>query len=352
MTVANTDPLSDTDKRLLSMIQTGVPIVQRPFARLGEPLGLTEAEVIERITALKRDGIIRQISAIFDTRSIGYASSLVAARCDAAREEAAAAVISAHPGVSHNYKRNHDFNIWFTLAVPPTSRFGLEKAVDILQRLSGAQSMRLLPTLKLYKIGVQLDIEGSIEPATKSMAAFTAKDQAGGAPVTRDEVRFIREMQRDLPVEPEPFAGACEALGVSCAGLAAMAAEMRAQGKMRRFSAVLNHRQAGFAANAMGVWPVDPARPDLDAIGEKMAAFRAVSHCYRRPTYPDWPYSLFTMVHGRTGEECEAVLAEISRETGVTGYRALYSTKEWKKTRVVYFDRAIEDWEAAHAGEA
>lgn len=348
--MANTDSLSDADKRLLNLIQTGVPIVQRPFARLGEQLGLTEAEVIERIQALKRGRIIRQISAIFDTRSIGYASSLVAACCDAAQEETAAAVISAHPGVSHNYKRNHDFNVWFTIAVPPTSRFGLEKTVELLQRLSGVQSMRLLPTLKLYKIGVQLDIEGTADAATKSTAAFSARDQKATAPVTREEIAFIRALQRDLPVEPEPFAGACDALGMSCAGLAAVAAEMRAQGKMRRFSAVLNHRQAGFAANAMGIWPVDPARPDFDAVGEKMAGFRAVSHCYHRPTYPDWPYSIFTMVHGRTAEECEAVLAEISRETGVTGYRALYSTKEWKKTRVVYFDRAIEDWEATHAG--
>jgi len=350
--VTTSEQLSDTDKRLLDLIQTGVPIVQRPFARLGEQLGLSETEVVERILSLKHGRIIRQISAIFDTRSIGYASSLVAVRCDPACEEAAASVISTHPGVSHNYKRNHDFNIWFTIAVPPNSRFGLEKTVDILQRLSGAQSMRLLPTLRLYKIGVQLDIEGGAEPATKSMAAFTATDQKASVAVTPDEIAFIREMQRDLPVEPEPFARACAALRMSCAGLAAMAAEMRAQGKMRRFSAVLNHRQAGFAANAMGIWPVDPARPDLDAIGEKMASFRAVSHCYRRPTYPDWPYSIFTMVHGRTHDECEAVLAEISRETGVTGYRALYSTHEWKKNRVVYFDSAIEKWEAVYAGEA
>ncbi len=350
--MANTDSLTDTDKRLLNLIQANVPIVQRPFARLGGQLGIEEAEVIRRILALKEARIIRQISGIFDTRSIGYASSLVAARCEAAREEAAATVISGHPGVSHNYRRNHDFNIWFTIAVPPTSRLGLEKTVELLQRLSGAQSVRLMPTLKLFKIGAQLDIEGSAEPATKSMAAYTAKSQATQTSVTREEIAFIREMQRDLPVEPEPFKRVCDALGVGYIGLAALGAEMRAQGRMRRLSAVLNHRHAGFTANAMGVWAVDPNRPDLDAIGEKMAGFRAVSHCYRRPTYPDWPYSLFTMVHGRSADECAAVLAEISRETGITDYRALYSTKEWKKTRVVYFDQVIEGWEAAHVADA
>jgi DNA-binding Lrp family transcriptional regulator len=338
------------DKRLLNLIQSEVPVVARPFAELGRRLDLGEAEVIERLQALKRGGIIRQISAIFDTRSIGYQSSLVAMKCDPAREEEAAAVLNAHPGVSHNYKRNHEFNIWFTLALPPDSGLGLQMTVDLLHRLCGAQSTRLLPTLKLYKIGVQLDIEGEDDPGRKTKPAFTEKERAQDAAVTPAQIAFIREMQKDLVLEPEPFRRACKALGVDFDELAAMSEQLKAQGRMRRFSAVLNHRRAGFAANAMGVWAADPNRADFDAIGQQMAGFRAVSHCYRRPSYPDWPYTLFTMVHGRTPAECEAVLARISRQTGVTDYRALYSTQEWKKTRVVYFDGAIEAWETAHGG--
>ena len=123
---------------------------------------------------------------------------------------------------------------------------------------------------------------------------------------------------------------------------------MRAAGRLRRVSAVLRHREAGFTANAMGVWVASGADAEILEVGEKMAGFRAVTHCYRRPTYPDWPYNLFTMVHGRTQAECDAVLAEISRKTGITEYAALYSTKEYKKERIEYFTDAEAEWEARH----
>ena len=115
---------------------------------------------------------------------------------------------------------------------------------------------------------------------------------------------------------------------------------------MRRFAAVMNHRSAGFKANAMGVWAV----PDdqLDVVGSQMAGFALVSHCYRRPTYDDWPYSIFTMVHGKNAKECEATIAAIHSETGVEEYALLWSVKEYKKTRVRYFTDDWDEWRAAH----
>jgi DNA-binding Lrp family transcriptional regulator len=114
---------------------------------------------------------------------------------------------------------------------------------------------------------------------------------------------------------------------------------------MRRFSAVLRHRAIGVSANAMGVWVVPPAQ--CDALGHLAAQLPAVSHCYQRPTYPDWPYSIFTMVHGQTRAACEATLAAISRASGVTDYAALYSVREYKKVRIRYFEADIEEWESA-----
>ena len=142
------------DAQLLTVLQRAVPVVPHPFAVLGEPLGLSAAEVRGRLTSLKDNGLIRQISAIFDTRSLGYASSLVAARIDPDRVDAAAQIINRHPGVSHNYLRNHEYNLWYTIAVSPVSRLGLEKTVEILHAQSGAQATRLLPTLKLFKIEI------------------------------------------------------------------------------------------------------------------------------------------------------------------------------------------------------
>jgi DNA-binding Lrp family transcriptional regulator len=118
-------------------------------------------------------------------------------------------------------------------------------------------------------------------------------------------------------------------------------------GQIRRYAAVLAHRNAGFVQNGMGVWKVPEER--LDECGAAMAAFRGVSHCYQRPTYPDWEYNLFSMTHGRTKADCEAVLAAISAETGLTDYSVLYSTKEYKKTRVSYFTPEEAAWEQVHA---
>jgi siroheme decarboxylase len=343
--------MDDTDKRLLNLLQTEVPITPRPWGEIGEQLGgISEAEVMERVRALTATAIIRQISAIFDTRWLGYESSLVAAQYDSARVDAAAAIVNEHPGVSHNYQRDHVFNLWYAIAVSPDSRLGLERTVQILHETSGARSTRLMPALHLFKIGVEFDVEGTAKLGEKKPGGCTHKDRkAVDTSLTDLEIRFVREMQNDLAIEPEPFAATASRLGVSLEELQRTAAAMIEDGRMRRFSAVLRHREVGFTANAMGVWAARGTEAEILAAGEKMAGFRAVTHCYRRPTYPDWPYNLFTMVHGRTPAECEAVLAEISRQTGVTDYAVLYSTKEWKKVRVEYFTDAERQWEARHA---
>ena len=324
--------MEEIDQKLLTLLQTEVPCTERPFADLAGKLGATEAEVIERIRQLKADKIIRQISAIFDTRSLGYASSLVAARIDPACVDEAAAILNQHPGVSHNYLRNHTFNLWYTLAVSPLSKLGLEKTIAILHEKSGAESTRLLPTLKLFKIGVKFDFG-----VDSDGPAYTEKNRSELKPLSLQEIEFVRYMQRDLPVTETPFADAPFPL-------AEMHRQFMESGRMRRFAAVLHHRQAGFSANAMGVWAVPES--ETDRVGELMATFRAVSHCYRRPSYPDWPYNIFTMVHGKSPEECEQTLAAIAEKTGIGDRGALYSTKEYKKVRVRYFTPEEADWEA------
>ncbi|MBV9453122.1 MAG: AsnC family transcriptional regulator, partial [Rubrobacter sp.] len=147
------------DKNLLNRIQRHFPLEREPFASVGRPLGLAGDEVIRRIDSLKRGRVVRQISAIFDTRVLGYQSSLVAAKIPSEKLRAAARAINSHPGVSHNYERNNEFNLWYTLAVPPGSKLGLEDTVEVLHRISSAEKTRILPTLKLFKIGVTLDMK-------------------------------------------------------------------------------------------------------------------------------------------------------------------------------------------------
>ena len=112
-------------------------------------------------------------------------------------------------------------------------------------------------------------------------------------------------------------------------------ASFKARGIMRRFSAVLHHRRAGFTANSMAVWKV-PEERSVE-VGNLMAQSPWVTHCYERPTYPDWEYTHFTMIHATSTEKCEEVAREISQATGISDYMLLYSSREYKKTRVRYF---------------
>ena len=338
--------LDTTDRRILDLVQAEVPLVPRPFAALAERAGVDEEEVIHRIRALKESPrVIRQISAIFDSNALGYRSSLVAAKVDPSRLDEAAAVVSRHPGVSHNYRREHQFNLWYTVAVPPDSKLGLERTIDVLHRQSGAISTRLLPTLKRYKIGVRLDLSGENTPAPQKLWGSDDSPAPSHSPdLTEAEKSIIRIVQADLPIVARPFDVWADDANCSVDELLNAIQRFEQAGKMRRFSAVLRHREAGFSANGMGAWIVPQG--DEDRFGAIAAGFPEVSHCYLRPTYPDWPYNVFTMVHAQTNAACEAVLARISQASGVKDFTCLYSTHEYKKIRVKYFTPEIPDWEA------
>ena len=337
------------DLKLLELLQVAIPVAEHPFAALAKQVGVTEQEVLDRIQKLKVAKVIRQISAIFDTRSLGYKSSLVAACVTPSRVDEAAAVIGRHPGVSHNYLRSHTFNLWYTIAVSPLSKLGLDKTVGLLHDQSGAESTRLLPTLKLFKIGVKFDVTGESRPDDLDAVVYNEKSRTSDSALTSAEIEFVRVMQRDLPVTPDPFAEYAKELGVPLSELAETTRRFTVDGKLRRFAAVLHHRNAGFRANAMGVWSVPGGETEIDRVGETLAGFRAVSHCYRRPSYPDWPFNIFTMVHGKSREDCERALQAMSEKTGLTDYASLYSTKEYKKVRVRYFSADEQGWETAHS---
>ncbi|MDQ3924624.1 MAG: AsnC family transcriptional regulator [Actinomycetota bacterium] len=347
-TASSTRMMDTIDKDLLNLIQREFPLEREPFEALGHSLSVAGDEVIRRIEALKRGRVIRQISAIFDTRVLGYQSSLVAAKIPPTKLNAAAKAINSHPGVSHNYERNNEFNLWYTVAVPPDSRLGLEGTVDVLHKISDAERTRILPTLKLFKIGVTLDMrEGAT--AKKETPQYGEADRKGAdRNISKDDKAAIRALQEDVPLTPRPFDLWGRQVGLSYEELLERAYDLQRRKIMRRFSAVLYHRKAGFRANAMGVWKVPDER--IDEVGNTFAQYQAVSHCYQRPVYEDWPYALFSMVHGRTEEECEAVLDAMADETGITERLSLYSTREYKKTRVRYFTPEMDAWEKLYAG--
>jgi DNA-binding Lrp family transcriptional regulator len=340
-------PLDDTDKRLLNLMQGQFPIARRPFQHVASLAGLAEAEVLRRVQHLLNERIIRQVTPIFDTRALGYASMLVAAKVDPENPWRAANIINEHPGVSHNYLRNHEFNIWFTIATEPDSRLGLEGTLQRLAELAGADSIRQLPTLKLFKIRMDLEMEGGTDALSKAVEA-TAPAETERQPYDEFDRAVIRATQGDLPVVSEPFAPAAAELGIGQDQLLAHLEGMQQRRLLRRVAAILFHRRAGFSANGMGVWQVPDER--IMELGPAMAAFRGISHCYQRPTYADWPYSVFTMAHGRSKEECDAILDSIADSTGIHERSTLYSSTEFKKIRLLYFTDEHRVWEREHAG--
>ncbi|MDQ3942721.1 MAG: AsnC family transcriptional regulator [Actinomycetota bacterium] len=340
--------MDSIDREILNLIQREVPLEREPFDAIGREVGIAGDEVIRRVEALKRGRVIRQISAIFDTRVLGYESSLVAAKIPPDKLAEGAKAINSHPGVSHNYERNNELNLWYTVAVPPDSRLGLDGTVDVLHHISGAEKTRILPTLKLFKIGVTLDMKEGATVRKEAPQYGEADRRSADRNISEDDKAAIRALQEDIPLTPRPFDLWGRQVGLSYEELLDRAFDLQRRKIMRRFSAVLYHRKAGFRANAMGVWKVPDER--IEEVGDTFAHYQAVSHCYQRPTYEDWPYAIFSMVHGRTVEECENVLRAMSEESGIAEYASLYSTREYKKTRVRYFTPEMEAWERLYAG--
>ncbi|MCH8915680.1 MAG: Lrp/AsnC family transcriptional regulator [Thaumarchaeota archaeon] len=324
--------MDELDKELLNEIQTTFPLVTRPFDAIAKKFNTTPEIIKEHLNNLKKVGILRQLSAIFDTRKLGYTSSLVAMEIEHDKLEYVASQINRHPGVSHNYEREHQFNLWFTLAVPPG--VDLKAEVDKFNVLKGIKKVRMLPTLQLFKIGVKLDMvdekKHEIAPTEQKKKIKDVKFQP-----TEEDKDFIRELQKDMEIIDEPFVKAANNLGITENELFEKMKQYEDTGVMRRFAAILRHRKVGFTANGMIVWKVPEDR--ISEVGEKLGAFPQVSHCYERPTYPDWPYNVFSMIHCKTHDEAHEMAKTIQNQINVPEYQILFSSREFKKIRVEYF---------------
>jgi DNA-binding Lrp family transcriptional regulator len=342
-TAKGTGRMDPIDQQLLNEMQDKFPLVREPFRELAARVGIDERAVTGRLAAMRESGVLRQVSPIFDTKALGYSTSLVAMRVPEERLKAASKIVNAHPGVSHNYKRTHEFNMWLTIAVPPGA--DLQAHVDALHEAAGAESTRMLPTLRLFKIGVTLDMTGerAMDHRSKPQYTHEQREVAATNRLSERDIEIIRAVQGDLALEPDPFAGPARQLGTTPDGVIAGLEDLQRRGYLRRFAAILRHRKAGFGANGMAVWAVP--EDQIAEIGQTMAGYTAISHCYQRPVYPDWKYNLFTMIHARKKGEVESFVEELSRSHGLRDCAVLYSTTEYKKIRLSYFTPEFDAWE-------
>ena len=322
--------MDEMDKRLLTAIQADLPADERPFDALARRLNLTPEETLLRLRQLAATGVIRRVGPVFDSRRLGYASTLVTAHVPPERLAEVAGLVSRLPGVTHNYERRHALNLWFTLTEPSEEQ--IRATLDTLARETGVAEFHSLPASAVFKIRVQFDLsDEQPEPAAPAAGAAAAAPEE----LSDEQKALVRLLQQGLRLERDPLATAASQLGWTAGRIAEQIREWLASGVIRRFGAIVRHRELGYQANGMAVFQIPPGR--VDGAGRLLAQRTEVSHCYRRPPLPDFPYCLYAMVHGQSEEEVRRIAAGMAPSIHATQWDVLFSVREFKKTSMQYF---------------
>lgn len=319
--------LNPEAKRLLfRLLQKEFPLSKRPFLAIAKRVGLKEVELISLLRDWEREGRLRQISAIFNPEYFGHRSSLFALKVSEKKLSLAIDRINSHPGVSHNYLRNHEYNLWFTLVVPKGKDL-LEEAKALCQEFTD-NGLLFLPILKKYKISVVFEVEQEGGEDFQSRRTFN---------FTEDDVRMVKALQEPLPLVKEPFLVKAEELNCKIEDIFAWLKKMKRVGALRRFGALFKHERLGYKHNVMVVWQVEEKR--VDEVAKSLSKIPEITHCYLRKSYPEFPYNLYTMCHFKE-ENFQEKIKAWAHTLGVKNYLPLETLKELKKVRLkLFYDR-------------
>lgn len=312
----------DLHLALLNGWQRDFPLVEAPFARIAEAHGVAEAHVLQAYRRATADGSLSRIGGVF-AAGAGGAALLCAMAVPAARLEAAAAIVSAHPGVNHNYEREHGFNLWFVITGRDAAQ--VEAGVRVLEAATACRALRL-PMRRAYRIDLGFDLVGVHAGLPRAPAAAHASSAVAPA----DEP-LAALAERGLPLVARPYDEWAAVLGRSRRELLDTLRGWLGQGTLRRFGTVVRHHELGFAANAMTVFDVPDEQ--VDALGERLARQAGVTLCYRRARADGWPFNLYCMVHGRSRDVVHALLADAVGAAGLAGCerRVLFSRRRFKQ---------------------
>ena len=310
------------DLALLNDWQRGFPLEAEPFARIAQAHGLPAAGVLARYRAWAADGTLSRVGGVF-AAGAGGAGLLAAMAVPRERLEAVAAIVSAHPGVNHNYEREHAWNLWFVVGAADAA--AAARVLDELETATGCATLRL-PMRRAYRIDLGFDLRGALA------ASPTGTRGEAPAPLARSDWPLAALAERGLPLVERPYDAWAGTLGTAPEEVTATLERWLADGTLKRFGAVVRHHELGFAANAMAVFDV----PDdaVDACGERLARESAVTLAYRRERARGWPYNLFCMLHGRDRESVRQALEGVRRRSGLAaaGHDVLFSRRRFKQT--------------------
>lgn len=304
--------MTELEQLLLSVVQDAFPLEERPYLVLAEQLGSDEQSVFAAVENLRQSGIIRRIGGVYDSKALGFISRLCAGNVPESALDAFAAAVNKIPAITHNYVRSHEYNVWFTVIAQ--SEAEIQKIVDDVCAKTELHNVHILSATEKFKINTVMG--GSAAPVIRKNTCVRSKPMAGA-----DRAR-IRIACDDIPHTLTPF----KDWGVSCDELR----EDLALKRMRRFGAILRHQEAGFAYNAMVCFNAANG-------GDILAQKPYISHCYERPAFEGFPYTLYAMMHAQSAEELDCQIKEAAKSIGNPDYVVLHSVRELKKSSFRFF---------------
>jgi DNA-binding Lrp family transcriptional regulator len=328
--------LDEADAALVDGFQSGFPVEQRPFRAVAEALGTDETDALERVERLREAGVFRRFGAVLNPPVIG-SSTLAAVQAPENRFEAVVEVINGYQQVNHNYRRDHEWNVWFV--VTAASREKRDAILAEIEERTGCEVL-VLPMLTDYYIDLEFPVVNGDRFARESAAGTAAEatriSEDAAADLSDLDRRLLLEIQEGFPLTLTPYRDVADAIGADVDEVLAAVEGLLADGCIKRIGCVVNHLVTGFDANCMVVWDVPDEQ--LDAYGEAVGELPYVTLCYHRPRRPEqgWPYNLFTMVHGREADAVDAKVDELAAEHLPVPHERLYSTETLKQTGARY----------------
>ncbi len=348
--------LDDVDAAIVDGFQSGFPIEERPFRAVGDAVGVDEAEALTRVERLYDDGIFRRFGPVLNPPVIG-SSTLAAVSVPDERFDQVAAVINDYRQVNHNYRRDHEWNMWFV--VTAGSRERRDEILSEIEARTGLSVLNL-PMLTDFYINLEFPVVNADRFARETGADATpdegeSKGEFGSADASATriseeatgdlsefEADLLLEIQSGFPLTATPYVDVAERLGADVADVLDAVDRLLAEGYIKRIGCVVNHVLTGFDSNCMVVWDVPD--DELDERGVATGSLPYVTLCYHRPRRPelDWEYNLFTMIHGRDPEAVDEKIDELAAEYLPCDHERLYSTETLKQTGARYEELVSE----------
>jgi siroheme decarboxylase len=317
--------LNKNDRLLLEELQDGFPLVSRPYSRIAAQVGISEKALIRKLKRLKKAKVIRYVGAIFDNRALGVKSTLAAMAVPKNSLAGVTAIVNSFSQVSHNYLRDDEFNLWFTLSA--ADKDSLKRLLARIKKETGIKKCLGLDTVRVFKINARFDLRTGGKTAEKVPGG--GKRHFGTASAA--EIKYISGLNKPLAITERPFAPLADKLGLSEERVLSLLAGYKKKGWLRRIGVILDHLSAGLRSNALVVWKVPEAR--IGEAAKDFSAFAGISHCYQRCVFPDWPYNIYTMLHAADKRSAVELIKRISASTGLKQYRVLFTLKELKKEK-------------------